>query len=206
MSLADATPPQSLNTPQEDRAQKTPKLRMREGPLAKQAEKIAPYGLQIAAIGGFSCLFALALPITQLGLLFFGAGAVLIWCALLVWLISWRQKYLRRRLHDTLAEFVAFDAAPAFTTNIDGVIGYQNSAAIKRFGGKDGHTLLAALEDVFAAPAATLARLQSRAQRHISLRRPGAPHSSLLIHAPRVWTKQRRSAAAGAELAELMLS
>ena len=164
MSLADATPPQSLNTPQEDRAQKTPKLRMREGPLAKQAEKIAPYGLQIAAIGGFSCLFALALPITQLGLLFFGAGAVLIWCALLVWLISWRQKYLRRRLHDTLAEFVAFDAAPAFTTNIDGVIGYQNSAAIKRFGGKDGHTLLAALEDVFAAPAATLARLQSRAQ------------------------------------------
>lgn len=136
---------------------------MTAGPLSKQAGRLAPYSLAIALGGAALCASALVIPLPRLGVLAFAAGAVLLWAALLVTLLSYRQKQMRRRLYAALSAFVANDAAPSFTTDLNGVIGYENRAAVARFGGRGGETLLGALEDLFAAPAATLSRLQSRA-------------------------------------------
>ncbi len=64
---------------------------------------------------------------------------------------------------DQIAQFVAMDAAPSFTTDTDGQIGYQNKAAEERFGAQGGHTMMRAMGDLFANPSAVLFRLQSRA-------------------------------------------
>jgi two-component system, cell cycle sensor histidine kinase and response regulator CckA len=71
----------------------------------------------------------------------------------------------RRERSETrrIAQVVERDAAPCFTTDAAGMIGYQNAAAGARFGSCDGETLLSALADHFANPAAVLHRLQSRA-------------------------------------------
>ena len=62
-----------------------------------------------------------------------------------------------------LGQLIGLDAAPCFTTDDVGQIGYQNAAAHERFGIKDGATLVATLKDHFANPSAVLFRLQSRA-------------------------------------------
>ncbi len=133
------------------------------GPLSKHATKLAPYSLSIGLSGIGLCAVALWSNRPDLGILAFLAGAVLLWIASLVKYLSARQKRLTARLHDMLATFVSNDAAPSFTTDFDGTIGYENKAALERFGGRGGERLLVTLEDVFAAPAATLARLQSKA-------------------------------------------
>ncbi len=72
---------------------------------------------------------------------------------------SWQD----RRLERDLGALVGADAAPCYTTNGAGQIGFQNQAALDRFGQKDGATLIATLQDYFASPASVLYRLQSRA-------------------------------------------
>ena len=62
-----------------------------------------------------------------------------------------------------LETLIGLDAAPCFTTDDVGQIGFQNTAAANRFGVKDGKTLVATLRDHFANPGAVLFRLQSRA-------------------------------------------
>ena len=62
-----------------------------------------------------------------------------------------------------LAQLVDQDAAPCFTTDQIGQIQFQNAAARTRFSANDGSTLISALKDHFASPAAVLYRLQSRA-------------------------------------------
>jgi two-component system, cell cycle sensor histidine kinase and response regulator CckA len=62
-----------------------------------------------------------------------------------------------------LAALIGLDAAPCFTTDDVGQVGYQNTAAVERFGVKDGKTLVGTLQDHFANPSAVLFRLQSRA-------------------------------------------
>ncbi|WP_421705073.1 ATP-binding protein [Aliiroseovarius sp.] len=75
-----------------------------------------------------------------------------------------RFRHAQKELFRTVSAFVEHDAAPSFTTDADGQIGYQNLAAVERFGGKDGETLISALGDLFASPAAVLYRLQNKAQ------------------------------------------
>ena len=60
-------------------------------------------------------------------------------------------------------DLVALDAAPSFITDSHGRVLYRNGAAQKRFGDRDASTLVAAMEDFFASPAAVLFRLQNRA-------------------------------------------
>ena len=62
-----------------------------------------------------------------------------------------------------LGTLIGLDAAPCFSTDDLGQIGFQNAAALDRFGVKDGATLVATLRDHFANPGAVLFRLQSRA-------------------------------------------
>ncbi len=68
-----------------------------------------------------------------------------------------------RQTERNLGALMGQDAAPCFTTDGAGIIGFQNQAASDRFGTKDGATLISALHDHFASPASVLYRLQSRA-------------------------------------------
>jgi two-component system cell cycle sensor histidine kinase/response regulator CckA len=133
------------------------------GKFTKLALRLSPNALKIAAGGAACCAAALLVPQTQLGLIGFSAGAVLLWSSAIISVAARRHSSARKRIHRSISEFVSHDAAPSFTTDTDGVIGYENAAAVERFGGHGGQTLLVALENLFAAPSATLARLQSRA-------------------------------------------
>lgn len=68
-----------------------------------------------------------------------------------------------RRLERDLKGLVGLDATPCFSTDAIGRIGFQNAAALDRFGDRDGATLVATLGDSFASPASVLYRLQARA-------------------------------------------
>lgn len=68
-----------------------------------------------------------------------------------------------RRLDRRLQQLTGQDLSPCFTTDAHGQIHFQNTAAAERFSAQEGHTLVAALQDHFAAPAAVLFRLQARA-------------------------------------------
>ena len=69
----------------------------------------------------------------------------------------------QRRLDRRLVQMTGLDATPSFTTDSHGQIRFQNTAARDRFGGVSGATLVAVLQDAFAAPSAVLYRLQARA-------------------------------------------
>lgn len=71
-----------------------------------------------------------------------------------------------RTLEGRLTALVGGDAAPCFTTDAEGEIGFRNAAAEARFPAADGQTLAAALGDHFANPGAVCFRLQSRAAVH----------------------------------------
>ena len=77
---------------------------------------------------------------------------------------SRRYHRARAQLFDTVAGFVGDGCSPSFTTDADGRHRLCQPAAEERFGKVDGQTLVAALGDSFASPAAVLYRLQSRAQ------------------------------------------
>lgn len=74
------------------------------------------------------------------------------------------ERLRQRRLERDLQALMGHDAAPCFSTDGLGRIGFQNLAANARFGNRDGVTLIAILGDCFASPASVLYRLQSRAQ------------------------------------------
>ena len=79
-------------------------------------------------------------------------------------LLGRQERRSQGAAQDRIAEFIAHDASPSFTTDGDGRIGYQNAVAESRFGECNGQTLVRALGDLFANPAAVLYRLQNRAQ------------------------------------------
>lgn len=89
--------------------------------------------------------------------------------------LSIRRSLLERELFSTLSHFVEDDAAASFTTDEDGNIGYQNKAALRRFGAKTGDTLTAALAMHFASPSAVINRLQNRA------RTKGSAHEDVVM-------------------------
>lgn len=69
----------------------------------------------------------------------------------------------QRRMDRRLVQMTGLDATPSFTTDSLGQIRFQNPAAQERFGGVEGATLTAVLQEAFAAPSAVLYRLQARA-------------------------------------------
>lgn len=83
--------------------------------------------------------------------------------ALVAKLAQRRLKVQRAQVHEHIAAFIAHDASPSFTTDLEGEIGYQNRAAVERFGSRGGQTLTRALGEIFANPGSVLARLQSKA-------------------------------------------
>ncbi len=94
------------------------------------------------------------------------AGAILVAVAVLLWAIGWLGARSQRAEVMFLADWLAHDTVPSFTTDAVGMIGFQNPAAKARFGSRDGLALKSALTDHFASPAAVLFRLQCRAEIH----------------------------------------
>ena len=78
-------------------------------------------------------------------------------------LIKLRHRRSSGDLQSQIAEFIANDASPSFTTDREGEVGTQNRAAVERFGSRGGQTLARSLSEVFANPQAILSRLQNRA-------------------------------------------
>ncbi|KEO60830.1 hypothetical protein DT23_12160 [Thioclava indica] len=89
------------------------------------------------------------------GTLFVVAGATRVACLY--------QRSRQTRMHRLISEFIAHDASPSFTTDADGEIGFQNRAALERFGSRGGQVLARSLGELFANPATVLRRLQSKA-------------------------------------------
>ncbi|MGR3661539.1 MAG: hypothetical protein ACU0CA_10210, partial [Paracoccaceae bacterium] len=137
-------------------------LALSRHPLTDKVMQLAPgagylMAFSIAVIG-----MAIYLPNPRFGLYLFSVGSSLLVLAVIIWHLNRRYRKAQKDLQQTVAGFVELDSSPSFTTDADGVIGYRNMAARDRFG-TEQQTLLAALCDLFATPAATLYRLQNKA-------------------------------------------
>lgn len=132
-------------------------------PLRRTAAQLAPGAvyLFVAALtaGGVGIIVADRVLTT---VLFSIAGSFVV-LALVMWAAGRAQARARVRIEEQISQFIAHDAAPSFTTDLDGEIGFQNRAALDRFGARGGQTLTRALGEVFANPASVLTRLQSKA-------------------------------------------
>ncbi len=131
--------------------------------LGRTAQGLSPAAwlLPVLAVATGAGAFFLPEGLPRLAL---GSVAVTFAClTVLVTLLARRERRSRAGLGDRIAEFVAHDASPSFTTDIEGRIGYQNAVAENRFGDCTGQTLVRALGDLFANPSAVLFRLQNRA-------------------------------------------
>ena len=138
-------------------------LALSQHPLTRTAVLLSPRAWQLLVVA-LCCLgAALLMPNRYAELVLFSVTGTLVSLTLMIWLIAARHARSVRLLHDQIAHFVALDAAPSFSTDSDGQIGYQNAAAQERFGTQDGQRLIRALGDMFASPSAVLYRLQTKA-------------------------------------------
>ncbi|MEO0703197.1 MAG: ATP-binding protein [Pseudomonadota bacterium] len=103
------------------------------------------------------------MPGTAIGTGVFFAGTGLLSLAAILHFFERRRNRADEAMFHAVSHFVEHDASPSFTTNTEGIIGYQNTAAAERFGEKAGATLVAVLGGVIASPAAVVFRLQNRA-------------------------------------------
>jgi two-component system cell cycle sensor histidine kinase/response regulator CckA len=131
--------------------------------LTRTAVTLAPRALILAVLAVAVLAIGLAVPPGVIALMLFVVSATLAVTAVVLRVVAGRHARSRDSLHGTIAAFVAHDAAPSFTTDEDGEIGYQNHAALERFGSRGGQTLTRALGEVFANPAAVLHRMQNKA-------------------------------------------
>ena len=132
-------------------------------PLGRTAALLAPGVGSLIALAVLAAALGIYLsdPVLTLVLLSV-AGAFLVLAGLLRFFAT-RQRGRREKLHEQLASFIAHDAAPSFTTDTEGEIGFQNHAALERFGSRGGQTLARALAELFASPSSVIIRLQAKA-------------------------------------------
>jgi two-component system cell cycle sensor histidine kinase/response regulator CckA len=138
--------------------------------LDRSTAQLAPRTLYLAAAALVLALAGWAVTSALAAKLFWGAAAGLLALAATTRYASWRRDSARAQLFSAVSRFVDRDASPSFTTDAEGLIGYQNRAAQERFGERDGATLVSVLGDYFASPAAVLHRLQSVAEARGSAR------------------------------------
>jgi len=132
-------------------------------PLTRTALALAP-GVPVLLLGAaVAAVASVLVPERWLMLLCLAAAGALASSAALMRLLAVRHAHVRAALQRQLAEFIAHDSTPSFTTDADGAIGFQNHAALDRFGARGGQTLTRALGEIFANPSAMLARLQAKA-------------------------------------------
>ena len=134
------------------------------GGLADLLRSLAPRSwlLVVLAFGLGAAGLGLADSALARGLVFAGAGTFLVLGLTIRLCVHLAQSAIRREERLVTALF-AEDLAPCFTTDVDGQIGYVNTAAALRFSGGSGQRLTQALGDHFLNPGAVLFRLQARA-------------------------------------------
>ncbi len=132
-------------------------------PLNRVAASLAPGALYLALFGVMVGGAAFLVDNQVMTIVLLSVAGSFVVLAGLVRAARARETLARGRLHEQIAEFIAHDAAPSFTTDVDGEIGFQNRAAFDRFGARGGQTLTRALGEMFANPGAVLTRLQSKA-------------------------------------------
>ncbi|WP_081856303.1 ATP-binding protein [Thioclava dalianensis] len=125
---------------------------------------LAPGAIYLAFAGVLAAGIAILVPDRVLMWALFSASGTLLVVAAATWFAFAYHRTRRTRLHDLISQFIAQDASPSFTTDSDGEIGFQNRAAVERFGSRGGQVLSRALSELFADPAAVLRRLQLKAQ------------------------------------------
>lgn len=130
-------------------------------PMTSKAVQLAPKAGYLLALAVVALGAAFYVPNAQYGLFLLFVGMTLLAMTAAIQHLRQRDRHAQIDLHKTISEFVELDASPSFTTNRDGVIGYRNKAALERFGTGNTETLLGTLGALFAAPGATLHRLQN---------------------------------------------
>jgi two-component system cell cycle sensor histidine kinase/response regulator CckA len=132
-------------------------------PITRTAVSLVPYAVYL-----FGAALALAIggiyaPAEWIAHALWAAAAGHFGLAVLIRIFAKRYEQAQRQLFEAVSQFVDRDASPSFTTDAEGLVGYQNRAAKEKFGDKDGATLVSAFSDYFATPAAVLHRLQTAA-------------------------------------------
>jgi len=133
-------------------------------PVTRTAHLIAPRWGYLALAAIVFVAAAAFVPDPMTGAILAGIALAIASAAGAATLLARRHGTAETALHGQLAEFIAHDASPSFTTDAEGAIGYQNRAAVERFGAREGQTMTRALGEVFANPASVLHRLQGRAE------------------------------------------
>ncbi len=137
--------------------------------VAALARRLAPRSWILLAAAAVAAVLALVAPGDDLRMVAAVSGATLAALAVLLRGILRLADRGERGLVARLDGLLAQDAAPCFTTDEAGAIGFRNAAATARFGASAA-TLAAALADHFANPGAVLYRLQARAANQGSAR------------------------------------
>ena len=132
-------------------------------PITLAALDLAPRAMWLMLIGVLLLAAAWAAPRPELAIVLIVPAMVFVILAVLVRALSLRHSRAEGQLYQTIAEFVAHDAAPSLTADRDGVIGFANASARARFGEVEGRTLVSVLGEMFASPASVLYRLQNKA-------------------------------------------
>ena len=135
----------------------------RKGSVLSTAHAMTARIWVLFAVALACILLGLWSPDTAVRMIAMVAGATFAFLALMICTLAYLDTARRHGVDRRLGALIGLDAAPCFTTDDIGQIGYQNAAATDRFGVKDGMTLVATLQDHFANPGAVLYRLQSRA-------------------------------------------
>jgi len=132
--------------------------------LGRTARALSPAIWLLLVPAFLAGIGAILVPEGTLRLVFLSVAVTMLCLAALVPMLARGEGRSGTAASRRIAEFIAHDASPSFTTDADGRIGYQNAVAEQRFGDCHGQTLMRALGDLFANPAAVLFRLQNRAQ------------------------------------------
>ncbi|OWY18377.1 hybrid sensor histidine kinase/response regulator [Thioclava sp. JM3] len=133
-------------------------------PLSKTMAALAPGAVYLLLAAGIAAAVAFVMPDEVVTWAMFSVAGTLVITAGWLRLALAQERRRRARQQETIANFVAHDAAPSFTTDPEGEIGYQNRAALDRFGSRGGQGLARTLAELFADPGAVLRRLQSKAE------------------------------------------
>ncbi|MCW3780261.1 ATP-binding protein [Defluviimonas salinarum] len=133
-------------------------------PLTRTALRLAPRNAYLVAAAALSSVIAWLVADHVAGIAVISAAGAFAALSALIGGLALRHGHARSDLHQQIADFIANDASPSFTTDGDGEIGTQNGAALERFGSRGGQSLTRTLGEVIANPAALLHRMQNRAE------------------------------------------
>lgn len=128
--------------------------------VALRLAKRTVYLLFLAAIF-ISAGWFVAFPVPGLVLILVGLSFLFV--VLIAQVIVAARRRGHNRLFKAASRFLNKDASPAFATDDEGGVLYQNDAALERFGDKKGQAFAGVLQDLFASPEAVLYRLQNKA-------------------------------------------